>query len=332
MLPSLHFPPDPARALALDLRMRQQLAQSLAHIGQSLENSGRSLPGALTTRIELLGRAGLASPSMFGLYYEATSTLLGNDVGPGLAMLDELAGEPLLEDRTLRILTFDQMPRNQQARYRRLMDTDPETPFSIVAPPPGLGAASVGAFAAALNRLRAAVPETVDEFEAIIREVILVSGDPAIGYDFAGGCCYMLWGALFINAGAHKSDVELMEAIAHESAHSLLFGFTVDEPLVLDAGTQRFASPLRDDLRPMDGIYHATFVSARMHWTMSRLLASGQLSASEADEASARMQTDARNFSAGYATLRAHAQLSATGRQLLDGALAYMEPCLAGPV
>ena len=71
--------------------------------------------------------------------------------------------------------------------------------------------------------------------------------------------------------------LSLLETLAHEAAHSLLFGIQISGPLVLNPDDARFASPLRVDLRPMDGVYHATFVSARMHFAMQELLASGLL-------------------------------------------------------
>jgi hypothetical protein len=74
----------------------------------------------------------------------------------------------------------------------------------------------------------------------------------------------------------------------------------------------------------MDGIYHATFVSARMHWTMSRLLDSGELTAEEVDAARAARDADARNFADGDAVIHAHARLSHVGGELIAGARAWM--------
>ena len=302
--------------------MRAHLLDSLRHLADAV---GDAAPPEFQALIDALSRGGIASPSGFGLYYEATRALLEHDHDAGLALLGELAGEPLLRDRALAILPLGRVvPQARRERYQRLMDTDPDTPFSIVPPAADEGTRGVEAFASALERLRALVPALAGEFDALIREVVLVTGDPALGYDFAGGSCYMLWGALFINAGRHKTDVEMIEAIAHESGHSLLFGFTIDEPLVLNDERELYASPLRDDPRPMDGIYHATYVSARMHWTLSRLLESGALSAQESEEAEARRQASARGFWSGHETVLASAQLSDTGRRLLEGARAWM--------
>jgi HEXXH motif-containing protein len=57
--------------------------------------------------------------------------------------------------------------------------------------------------------------------------------------------------------------------LTHEAAHSLLLGYTLGAPLVESDPAERFSSPLREDLRPMDGIVHATYVLARMHYIIA---------------------------------------------------------------
>ena len=77
----------------------------------------------------------------------------------------------------------------------------------------------------------------------------------------------------------------------------------------------------------MDGIYHATYVTARMCWTMNELLRSATLNPEEAEFARQRRATDSRSFWSGYATILESAKLSATGQALLQGAHDYMREC-----
>lgn len=323
----IDFFPDPLRALALDRRMRQQLVGSLEHILGSIPDHRADAAAELRGFVGELQEGRLASPATFGMYYEAAGELLQERSEEGLDFLREMCREPLMNDRSVRILTLDQVtPDARRQRYQRLMDTDANTPFRIVSPPEETKAGDIASFAKAFERLKTAVPELAGEFEALIREVVLVAGAPDLGYDFAGGSCYMLWGALFINAQCHSNDIAMMEAIAHESGHSLLFGFTIEEPLVLNDERELFASPLRDDPRPMDGIYHATYVSARMHWAMSRLLESGTLNLQESELATVHRASECRAFWSGHQTVSTHAQMSATGRALMESAAAYMTP------
>ena len=75
----------------------------------------------------------------------------------------------------------------------------------------------------------------------------------------------------------------------------------------------------------MDGIYHATFVTARMHYAMDRLLAAGGLSAADRAFAEAERASDAEKFRDGLAVVEAHGDLSPTGEKLMLAAKAYMD-------
>ena len=114
------------------------------------------------------------------------------------------------------------------------------------------------------------------------------------------------------------------QALAHESGHNLLFGFSASGPLVENADDELFASPLRKDPRPMDGVFHATYVVARMHQTLSRLLASGVLTEEQIDFAKADLAQHKKNFEAGDAVVREGARLTAIGREAIEAARAYM--------
>lgn len=173
--------------------------------------------------------------------------------------------------------------------------------------------------------LQQGVPELAAEVAGLVRDVVGLAGGPEDTGEFHGGSHFQLWGALFLNAQLHATRIAMAEVIAHESAHSLLFGFCTREPLVRNDDIELYPSPLRADPRPMDGIYHATFVSARMHWTMARLLASCLLTAQEEQEARDAMLEDARNFQAGYRVVEEHGRLTDHGERLMAGARHSME-------
>ena len=281
---------------------------------------------AIGAMVKTMQEGAAYPPSTFGLYYEITTALMNEEETTTRTLIDELVQEQPFPTHEVKVIVLDDVsPPANRERYQRLMDTDPGTPFHIVSPPPEQADSAVQQFKSGMNRLRQAIPELADEFESLVREVLLVSGDKDLDYDFAGGSCYMLWGALFINAEKHADEIELIEAIAHESGHSLLFGFTIEEPLVMNDENAQYSSPLRDDPRPMDGIYHATYVSARMHWAMSKLLDSGQLSLDEIELAKSHREVDRRNFWNGYETVRSSGLLSDTGRMLMNNAHDYMK-------
>jgi HEXXH motif-containing protein len=266
-------------------------------------------------------------PSTFALYYELVLALEDGDHEGAQHLLSELAAERPAE-ATISVQALGEGLRARHAeRYRRLMDSDPSARLELRTPPPALSEQFRARFAHAMSLLDRAAPELAGEIRVLISELVMVVGDEASGEGFDGGSSYMLWGALFLNVGAHRSDVELIEVLAHESAHSLLFGFCTDEALVRNSDEERYPSPLRADLRPLDGIFHATFVSGRMHWVLDRLLKLDVLDAESAAVATEARDRDRANFEDGYEVVARHGRLTETGRSIMAGARRYMDAC-----
>src|SRR5690606_33877017 len=106
--------------------------------------------------------------------------------------------------------------------------------------------------------------------------------------------------------------------------HTLLFGLSVDEKLVENPDSERFSSPFRLDPRPMDGIYHATFVAARMHYATEAFVRH-PLGQAQSAAVKAALEQGQRSFRDGLGTVEAHGRLSATGRGILAEARRYMD-------
>jgi HEXXH motif-containing protein len=209
--------------------------------------------------------------------------------------------------------------------YQTCFDTDPDTKFELKAAAADRTERGEDNVRAGLELLRQAAPETAGEFESIVHELVLIEDkDPNAAYSFDGGSSYQSWGALALNVGREKSPVLMAETLAHEGAHSFLFGHTIEEPLVRNPDTELYKSPLRYDPRPMDGIYHATFVTARMHYAMDRLIKSETLSPADREIAVERRAADAAAFRDGYAVVSEHGDLSPAGAQLMKAAIDYM--------
>ena len=126
----------------------------------------------------------------------------------------------------------------------------------------------------AIALLDAAAPELAAVgLRTLVHEVVVVGRE---GDSYFGASSFQLWGALFVKLTFQASRVEIAQALAHECAHALLFGFSMGMPLVENEAEELYPSPLRrQDPRPMDGVVHATYVIARMHYTMERLLELG---------------------------------------------------------
>lgn len=305
--------------------MHDGLATSLVHIREQCAGTVPLDESALRRIIDDIGLGRRFPPSTFALYYDLVSALLRGETETVAAVLDALGRERPI-DAPFTVLSLDDPALARRLeRYLRFMNADEGGKFDFL--PPTLD--DIRHFRVQFDRacvlLMQTMPELLEEIRAIISEIIVVAGPKDAARRFDGGSCYSLWGALFVNAERSRTRVELVEALAHESGHSVLFGLTTEEATVLNPDDERFPSPLRVDNRPMDGVFHATYVSARMHWTMSRLIESGALGEEELALAVKARDEDRRNFEYGYATVAAHARLTATGQAAIDSALAYMK-------
>ena len=324
-LASAFFDPSAERARRLDERMRRRLADSVRYVA-------RQAAGQLDPSPELLAgffarlEQGPVSPHSFAAYYDLVLALDEDDLEEAGERFHEMLSAPPPADE-LRIVSLGEIRDERDAdRLRRHVDTDPDLPLAILPPPPELAAAARSLIEAALALLRSAHPALAAEIAALVREIVLVTGpaDPkALRFD--GASSFMLWGTMLLNASVLQTKLEMVQRIAHESGHNLLFGLASDGPLVENDDQERFASPLRVDPRPIDGIYHATFVSARMHQAVARLLEAGALAGAEREEAERALAQNAANFARGLQVLDRHARLTPMGSAALAGARAYME-------
>ena len=323
------FRPDPVRARALDARMRRELARSLAHITEQLDAhaEARGLAASLTPVVDRVRSNGRVSPAAFGGYYQLAVSLLDDrpDVAERIAALErftaprsELSFKDLsaegLGDPTLLSL------------YLGALNSGDEMGFAFLPPTPEQSRATQESVMRGLALMRRTAPDLAGEFEALVIEILLAAASEEPGAArFDGASSYQLWGALALSVDDAKSDLEMMETLAHEAGHSFLFGMTVDEPLVHNHDADLYQSPLRVDPRPMDGIYHATFVSARMHYAMRQARHSGLLDERSLDECDRYLEASAKSFASGHSVVASEGNLSETGRRLMEDAARYMD-------
>jgi len=115
----------------------------------------------------------------------------------------------------------------------------------------------------AIDALEILVPEFWAEFRAITNQVVLARPSGQQKLTFGGASSFALWGSIALNVDSHEQWWLFIPSVVHEYSHSVLYGMARNEVLVTNDPEALYYSPLRGQLRPMDGIFHAAFVSAR---------------------------------------------------------------------
>lgn len=299
--------------------MRDRLAESLEYLFHKVGDD-LGVPGGAGNKLVAQVRSGPQSPHVFGAYYDLVLALEADELGYARDLAWEILKQA--ERSGTKVGSIDDRPTGEAERYRRLLLADVEV---ADAPDAELMAECRDRLDKAFALLDAGFPEMGAEIRALLRDIVVAAGptDPK-ALTFDGASSYMLWGAIMLNARGQNTVLDTAQALAHESGHNLLFGFCASGPLIENPDDELFNSPLRSDPRPMDGVVHATYVVARMHQTLSRLIEAGVLDETQVAAAQTDLAAHRRNFQAGDEVVRAGARLTAVGRTAMEAARAYM--------
>jgi len=271
----LHFQfiPNSGDADATNQAMHDGLYDSLRYLAEELSNEAPRLASDFEAWRQNIGPAQRLSSAVFGMYYDVVEALQAGDIQTGVALIQRiLMVQPVMRGTKITVLGRDYAEPDSR-RIETFMGA-PETGAAGVTQP---DQAQADRFA---TKLREAItwiehhlPELHDEMNALLGELILVG--PAEGsLEFEGGTCFRLWGAVALNAERKASVADLIVTLAHEEGHAALFGACKNEMLVENPDSELFWSPIRRTKRPLEGIFHASFVSARMIWVLRHMLAS----------------------------------------------------------
>jgi len=125
----------------------------------------------------------------------------------------------------------------------------------------------------ALDLIRQYDPELAGEFDAFVCCIRLFSGQV-----LRGETSPATFGAIWLRVPEPEQDqvAYWLEHLTHEVSHLRLEALFMQEVLVLNPyGDRHFRAPIRDDPRPLRGVFHATFVVARMIRLFRRLSIAG---------------------------------------------------------
>jgi hypothetical protein len=321
----LAFTPDVERGRIYYARIKDRLAESFRQIGAASSPVVEIDETRLAAFLDSVSHAQKISPRFFAIYHELLVAADEDDLDTVSRLFAELIHADSQSDSVNFFnVTDEHLGSGNGARYKKWADMDPENPLSIIALTPAEFDRMATTTREAFALMDAGAPEVSGEIRSILAEVVFAGGDAGEKLVFHGISSFYLWGAILLNAHGHKTALEIVQTVAHESAHMYLFAAAIDSPLVENPDEDRYHSPLRLDPRPMDGIYHA----ARMHYVLERILASGTLPPALLEEATTALATHVKAYRECYEVVSSHGHLTELGQGLLSRAHAYMLPHL----
>jgi HEXXH motif-containing protein len=298
--------------------MREDLAASLERI---VDRAASVLPRDVEIEAACHAiRAHRVGPGVFAAYYELIHALqaeaFDRAAGPWRAIASGAREAVRLECRP-----YDPVTLGEDAgRFQRLFAMGWQAP-AIFAPPDDAGWSRFrGNVDAALTLLSAVAPVWRAEVESLIVRVFAALPPEGEGRRFAGSSSFMAWGAVFLNVGRNNDRLRVLAGLVHEATHQMLFGLSRRRPLTENPPGQRYTSPLRREPRPLDGVYHATYVSGRLGIFYELLGHHDDLDDAERTRIAERIGRQKRRFAEGYEVVCGEGRLSPLGRELIEAA------------
>ena len=299
--------------------MRSELAESLLRLGHRA--SALLPPDPSPELLASQTRQHRVPPAVFARYYALISLLQRGDA-PSAARLWVELGKLTSAPLEFRIRPFSVEALGPDASYyQHSFAQGQESPADFTTPEAFAVDRLTRLITEARTLLTSVHPAWAAELQALIGEIIAVR---AAAESFKGGSSMMLWGTVIMNAGAVDSRIAALSVLAHEATHLLLFGMARREPLTRNPVEQKFSTPLRPTPRPMNAVFHASYVSGRLCALFRLLGASRALDTAEQTEVAALAELQQRRFEQGLEVILAHGGLSPVARTLIDEAQALI--------
>lgn len=332
------FLPDPAGMWRLRTDLHDRIHLSLSHLLTEViePDAGQATPIAEG----LAGlRADFPEPALFALHMALRDSLLAEDLEEFATLRGRFADWSFRDTAqpglTVRPLSPDHMGTVRAGLIARAIADDVGLTTALAPPPSEAVATMAATIGRADTLLRQVAPDWAEELHLLVTDVILAVNGGADGRQgFAGGSSFDLFGAILMNPLYRNDLAHGLMTLIHESSHLRLFCWHLDDEIVLNGPEETFRSPLRRQPRPMEGVYHATWVSARMAVCGEAILAGAgdELSGDERTRLRRDVDQSLATFRDGLGVVSEGGRLTALGERLMADARDAVEDAALNPV
>ena len=312
--------PDIPSLLSRRDQIKDRLYTSLHHL--IFEAAAELVPPALSEadlKALVLPERGFPAPVVFAFHRGLMNAALTQNTHGFKSLSDDLARLSDAEATAPETLTAADMSEacfsatSMQALKTAFQD-DVGLTAHLGAPDPAMRDAANTHLETAMSTLAKIAPDWHREIELLGSQIINTqSQDETVS--IGGAAVFDAFGAVLINPETFRSPSVPLTQLVHEVSHQHMFLFHLDDAILLNDDEAAYASPLRQEPRPMEGIFHAGWVSARMS-----LVADAVLSSSDrpdwADAMAAEKETTIAVFKDCAEVIDEHAEFTPFGRAL----------------
>ena len=168
----------------------------------------------------------------------------------------------------------------------------------------------------ALKTIRQYVPQAWNEIRSYINAVYLTRETHDGSRFMRSGTNFYMWGMIFAYVHEEHTVPYYIDILTHECGHTALNILNSFDELVLNNPEETFQAPLRNDQRPMIGIFHAFFVLSRICYVLEKIVRKG--TSEYVDECRERFISAYKKLTETYQTIKQHAQFTDLGRSVYN--------------
>lgn len=321
------FEPDAGRAARLSAEIADRFAASLRIVADRLADEPGIDRAALDRLADETAAARRLDPTRSALFHRAVAAFRSGDRPEAARLVARIGGfvqRPIAMPPEVADLDDADLGADVAAIFAGIIDVEPDNRLDLVPAGPAVKARVAAYLARSAEIMRADCPALAAEIEQLTTLVVLADQGPERRIIAHGVSAFEIWGAVFLQGPGMESTIDVLESFTHECAHVLLYAIAVAGPVVENPRDQRIWSPFRGQFRTVDGVFHATFVLARMIYVLEAALAGTTLTPSERAEAERRLASNYETFAESLSFLKEHAVFTERGRALTEGAEAYV--------
>ncbi|SHH16861.1 HEXXH motif-containing protein [Cognatiyoonia sediminum] len=248
----------------------ERIVLSLDHL--IFEANPKQYRGALdreTLQRTLVGPGDFPSASIFAAnsaLIEAALSNAASQFDDRLEQLERISATTGGAPQSLNVIAFSDiaLDPDELVLLQRAYADDVGLTVSLVAPSEEEVSQATAQIQDALDLIGSSSMPWKQEILALAPQIYLASPSAVATRTFGGAAVFDAFGSVLMNPDQFESTEQIALSLVHETSHLQMFLFHLDDPVVLNDEKAAYSSPLRQQPRPMEGIFHAMWVSARM--------------------------------------------------------------------